>query len=46
MTGPQNKGMKQSKPEYLRGGWPIGPGIVESGFAAYAPCYVDPWEVD
>jgi hypothetical protein len=36
-----NKGMKLSKPEYLVGVWPIKPSIIESGFAAYAPCSTD-----
>ena len=36
-----NKGMKLSKPEYLVGGWPIRPVVLESGFAAYAQCWTD-----
>jgi hypothetical protein len=36
-----NKGMKLSKPEYLVGGWPIRPVVLESGFAAYAQCSAD-----
>jgi hypothetical protein len=41
MTEPPNKGMKLSKPEHLVGGWLIRLGIIEAGFAAYAPCYAD-----
>jgi hypothetical protein len=41
VTSPDNKGMKLSKPEYLVGAWPIGLGIIESGFAAYAQCWAD-----
>ena len=33
--------MKLSKPEYLGGGWFVGLGIIESGFAAYAQCWAD-----
>jgi hypothetical protein len=36
---PSNKGMKLSKPGFLGGSRPIRPGIIESGFAAYAQCY-------
>ena len=35
---PPNKGMKLTKPENLVGSWLISPGIIESGFAAYAQC--------
>jgi len=38
-----NNGMKPSKPEFLVGGWSIRVGIIESGFAAYAPCYTAAW---
>jgi hypothetical protein len=38
---PSNKGMKLSKPEHLGGDWPIRPGMIESGFAAYTPCSTD-----
>jgi hypothetical protein len=38
---PHNKGMKLSKPEYLGGSWPRRSGIIESDFAAYAPCWAD-----
>ena len=41
MTGPQNKGMKLSKPECLVGRWPISLCIIQSGFAAYAQCCPD-----
>jgi hypothetical protein len=41
MTEPHNKGMKLSKPEYLGGGGRGRAGIIESGFAAYAPCWTD-----
>jgi hypothetical protein len=41
VTGPSNKGMKLSKPDYLVGRWPIRIGIIESGFAAYAQCSAD-----
>jgi len=41
VTGPSNKGMKLSKPDYLVGRWPIRLGIIESGFAAYAQCYAE-----
>jgi hypothetical protein len=41
MAGPHNKGMKLSKPEYLGGSQPVRPGIIESGFAAYAQCSAD-----
>jgi len=37
-TKTSNKGMKLSKPEYLGGGRRVRPGIIESGFAAYAQC--------
>jgi hypothetical protein len=33
-----NKRMKLSKPGDLGGSWPGRSGIIESGFAAYAPC--------
>jgi hypothetical protein len=36
-----NKGIEQSKPEYLGGSWPIRLGVVESGFAAHAQCSAD-----
>ena len=36
-----NKGIKLSKPGYLGGGRSIRLGIIESGFAAYAPCSTD-----
>ena len=40
-TTPSNKRMKLSKPEYLGGDWRVWSGIIESGFAAYAPCSAD-----
>jgi len=39
--GPPNEGMKLSKPEFLKGDWPIRRGIIEAGFAAYAQCSAD-----
>jgi hypothetical protein len=42
MTEPQNKGMKLSKPEYLGGNRPLRSGVIQAGFAAYAPCWADP----
>jgi hypothetical protein len=41
MTEPQNKGMKLSKPEYLGGNRPLRSGVIQAGFAAYAPCWAD-----
>jgi hypothetical protein len=41
MTEPQNKGMKLSKPEYLGGSRPLRSGVIQAGFAAYAPCSAD-----
>jgi hypothetical protein len=37
--------MKLSKPEYLVGGSPLRLGIIEAGFAAYAPCSTDLWRM-
>ena len=39
MKGPSNEGMKLSKAEDLVGRWPSKRRIIESGFAAYAPCW-------
>jgi hypothetical protein len=39
--GQPNKGMEQSKPEYLVGPWHTALGIIESGFAAHAQCWTD-----
>jgi hypothetical protein len=41
MTRPPNKGMKLSKPEHRGGRWPLRLGIINAGFAAYAPCSTD-----
>jgi hypothetical protein len=39
--GRDNKRMKLSKPGDSGGSWPRMSGIIESGFAAYAPCSTD-----
>ena len=39
--GPPNEGMKLTKPEYLGGRRYGRPGVIESGFAAYAQCSTD-----
>jgi hypothetical protein len=38
--------MKLSKPAYLGGSWHSWLGIIESGFAAYAQCSTDTFDID
>ena len=39
MQAPHNKRMKLPTPGGLKGSSPARPGIIQSGFAAYAQCY-------
>jgi hypothetical protein len=44
--GLPNKGMELSKPEYRGRIWPTRLGIMESGFAAHAPCWTDSFGIE